>query len=67
MVLHNYICEYKSGDIDFDGVEHDEYYEPTIPERYNKYVLIFDGSTSLPNALTMDFFRDELATAISMY
>jgi hypothetical protein len=24
MVLHNYICEHGSGDIDFDRVDHDE-------------------------------------------
>jgi hypothetical protein len=39
MILHNYICEHTSGDIDFEHVEHDEYYEFTIPERYNKYVV----------------------------
>jgi hypothetical protein len=67
MVLHNYIREHKSGDMDFDHVERDEDYEPTIPERYNKYVVASDGSTSLPNAPTMDIFCEELATAISMY
>jgi hypothetical protein len=56
MVLHNHIREHKSGDMDFDRVERDEDYEPTIPERYNKYIVIFDRSTSLPNAPTMDFF-----------
>jgi hypothetical protein len=52
MVLHNYIREHKSGDMDFDHVECDEDYEPTIPERYNKYVVASDGSTSLPNCNT---------------
>jgi hypothetical protein len=33
MVLHNYICEHKSGDMDFDRVERDENYEPTILKR----------------------------------
>jgi hypothetical protein len=67
MVLYNYIHEHKSGDMDFDRVECDEDYELTMPERYNKYVVISDGSTSLPNAPTMDIFCDELATTISMY
>jgi hypothetical protein len=53
--------------MDFDRVECDEDYELTMPERYNKYVVISDGSTSLPNAPTMDIFCDELATTISMY
>jgi hypothetical protein len=67
MILHNYIREHKSGDLDFDHVERDEDYEPTIPERYNKYTVTSDGSTSVPNAPTMDTFHDELATAVSMY
>jgi hypothetical protein len=67
MILHNYIREHKSGDLDFDRVERDDDYEPTIPERYNKYTVTSDGSTSVLNALTMDTFRDELATAVSMY
>jgi hypothetical protein len=67
MVLHNHIREHKSGDMDFDRVERDEDYEPTILERYNKYVVTSDRSTSLTNAPTMDVFRDELVTAISMY
>jgi hypothetical protein len=33
VILHNYIREHKSGDLDFDRVERDEDYEPTIPER----------------------------------
>jgi len=66
MVLHNYIREHGGDDMDFDRVERDEDYEPTIPERYNKYVVPSDGSTSLPNAPTMDVFRDELATTLSL-
>jgi hypothetical protein len=64
MVLYNYIREHGSGDIDFDCVDRDEDYEPTIPERYNKYVMLLDRSTPLSNAPTMDNFRDELAMAI---
>jgi hypothetical protein len=67
MILHNYIHEHKSGDLDFDRVERDEDYEPIIPDRYNKYTVTSDGSTSVPNAPTMDTFCDELATAVSMY
>jgi hypothetical protein len=33
MVLYNHIHEHKSGDIEFDCAEHDEDYEPMIPER----------------------------------
>jgi hypothetical protein len=64
MVVNNFIHEHNSGDLDFDRVERDDDYEPTISERYNKYVAPSDGSTSMPNAPTMDNFRDELATAI---
>jgi hypothetical protein len=65
MVIHNFIREHNADDLDFERVERDENYVPTIPERYNKYVVPSDGSTSLPNAPTMDDFRDELATAIA--
>ena len=65
MVLHNFIREHQSGDLDFDRVERDEDYEPTIPERYNKYVVSSQGTMTLPNAPIMDVFRDELATAIT--
>jgi hypothetical protein len=67
MVLHNYIREHTSGDIDFEHVEHDEDYEHMKPERYNKYVgSPSDRSTPLPNMLTMDNFHDELPTTISL-
>jgi hypothetical protein len=66
IVVNNFIREHNSGDLDFDPVERDDDYEPTIPERYNNYVAPSDGSTSMPNAPTMDNFRDELATAICM-
>lgn len=67
MVLHNVLSEQKSGDLDFDRMEQDEDYEPPIPERYNKYAMISDGSTSVPNAHTMVIFSDELAMVVSMY
>jgi hypothetical protein len=41
---------------------------PTIPERYNKYAVprsASDESTPERNAVTMDVFRDELATTVS--
>jgi hypothetical protein len=66
MILHNFIREHNSGDVDFDLVERDEDYEPTIPERYTKYVVPSDRSTPLASAPTMDNFRDEIATAISL-
>jgi hypothetical protein len=66
MVLHNYIHEHTSGDINFECVEHDEDYKPTIPERYNKYAVPSDSFTSLSNASTMDNFHNELTTAISL-
>jgi hypothetical protein len=66
MILHNYICEHKSDDIDFDHVECDKDYELTLPERYKKYVVSSDRSTPLPNAPTTGNFHDELATAISL-
>jgi hypothetical protein len=65
MVIHNFICEHNSGDLDFKRVERDEDYEPIVPERYNKYVVPSDGSSPVPDAPTMDVFRDALATAIS--
>jgi hypothetical protein len=64
MVLHNYIREHENGDINFDHVDHDEDCEPTITERYNKYVVPSDRFTPLSNASTMDNFCDELAKAI---
>jgi hypothetical protein len=64
MVLHNYVREHASGDADFERVERDEDYEPTISERYNKYVVPSDSSTPFSNAPTMDNFRDKLTTTI---
>jgi hypothetical protein len=66
MILHNFIREHNSGDVDFDHVERDEDYELTIPEWYTKYVVPSDRSTPLASAPTMNNFRDELATAISL-
>jgi hypothetical protein len=66
MVLHNYVREHASCDVDFERVECDEDYEPTIPKRYNKYVVPSDSSTPLSNAPTMDNLCDELATIISL-
>jgi hypothetical protein len=57
MVLHNFIREHKSGDLDFDRVEWDEDYEPTILERYNKYAMTCDGSTLVSNVHTIDISR----------
>jgi hypothetical protein len=66
MLVHNFICEHKSDDLDFDHVECVEDYELTIPKWY-KYVVTSDGLTSLPNVRTTDAFRNELVKAISQY
>jgi hypothetical protein len=66
MVLHNYIREHTSGDIDFERLECDEDYEITIPERYTKYVVSSDSFTPLSKVTTMDNFHDESATDISL-
>ena len=69
MVLHNFIREHGGDDEDFARFDRDPNFIPTIPERYNKYAVpssAFDGSTSAPNAPTMDLFRDEMATAVSL-
>ena len=66
MVLHNFIREHGGEDLDFARFDRDPNFVPTIPERYNKYVAPSNGSTMEPNAPTMDAFRDELATAISL-
>jgi hypothetical protein len=39
MVLHNFICEHTSGDVDFANFDRDPNFVPTMPERYNKYVV----------------------------
>jgi hypothetical protein len=65
MVIHNFIREHNSDDLDFERVERDENYEPTVPERYNKYVVPSDGLSPVHNSPTMDIFRDALAMAIS--
>lgn len=41
----------------------------TIPERYNKYVVskhASDESTDEPSFMTMDIFRDSMATSIAL-
>jgi hypothetical protein len=42
---------------------------PTIPNRYNKYVLLphaYNDSTSEASFLTMDEFRDSVTTSLSV-
>jgi hypothetical protein len=68
MVLHNYIREHGGEDPDFARFDRDPNFIPTIPERYNKYAVprsASDESTPERNAVTMDVFRDELATTVS--
>jgi hypothetical protein len=69
MVLHNYIREHSSGDVDFANFDRDPNFMPTIPERYNKYVVsrhASDDYTSEPSFVTMDSFRDSLATSVTL-
>ena len=66
MVLHNFIREHGGEDMDFARFDRDPDFVPTIPERYQKYVATSNGSTNEPNAPTIDVFRDELATALSL-
>jgi hypothetical protein len=61
MVLHNFIREHDGEDLDWARVDRDPNYVPTIPERYRKYVVASNGSTTEPSAPTMDVFCDELA------
>lgn len=65
MVVYNFIREHQNCNLDFDRVERDEDYEPTIPEIYNKSVDALDGPTSLYNTPIVNVFRDELATTIT--
>jgi len=60
-MLHNFIREHASGDVDFANFDRDPNYVLTIPERYNKYAAsqhASDGSTSESSFVTMDSFRD---------
>ncbi|XP_024316937.1 uncharacterized protein LOC112271590 [Brachypodium distachyon] len=69
MVLHNYVREHQSGDRHFCRCDRDPNYEPTIPERYQKYAIsqsASDGSTPELNDTSMDSFRNKLATDISL-
>ena len=69
MVLHNFIHEHASVDVDFANFDRDPTYMPTILERYNKYAVsqhASDGSTSESNFVTMDTFRDSMATSIAL-
>jgi hypothetical protein len=69
MVLHNYICEHSSGDVDFANCDRDPDFVPTIPDRYNKYASLShasDDATSEASFLMMDAFRDSMATSLSV-
>ncbi|WVZ63400.1 hypothetical protein U9M48_013035 [Paspalum notatum var. saurae] len=66
MVLHNFIREHRTQDLNFARFDRDLDYVPIIPERYNKFSTGSDGPTTMPNAPTMDAFRDELATALAL-
>jgi hypothetical protein len=69
MVLHNYIREHSSGDVDFANYDRDPNFVPTIPDRDNKYAVsshASDDSTSEASFLMMDAFRDSVATSLSL-
>ncbi|XP_072148481.1 uncharacterized protein [Setaria viridis] len=69
MVLHNFIREYSSVDVDFANFDRDPTYMATVPKRYNKYAVsqhASDGSTSESSFVTMDTFRDSMATSIAL-
>ena len=69
MVLHNFIREHASVDVDFANFDRDPIYMPTILKRYNKYAVCqhaSDGSTSESSFVTMDTFRDNMAASIAL-
>jgi hypothetical protein len=45
IIVHNFICEHQNGYLDFDPVEQDKDYKTTISKRYNKYIVLPNGST----------------------
>jgi hypothetical protein len=65
MVLHNFIREHASEDEDFANFDRNPNSVPTILERYNKYT-VSHGSTSELSFVTMDAFRDSLATSVAL-
>ena len=67
MVLQNLIREHASGDVDFANFDRDPNYGLTIPKSYNKYTVsqhASNGSTSESSFVTMDSFRDSMATSV---
>ena len=68
MVLHNDVREHQSGHRHFHRCELDPDYVPTIPSRHRKYAIsqsASDGTTSGENEMSMDVFRNSLATGIA--
>ena len=69
MVLHNFIREHASYDDDFANFDRDPNFVPTIPERYNKWAVsqhASDADTDEPSFVTMDTFRDSMATSVAI-
>ena len=69
MVLHNFIREHASDDDDFSNFDRDPNFVPTIPERYNKWAVsqhASDADTDEPSFVTMDTFRDSMATFVAI-
>jgi hypothetical protein len=55
MILHNYIREHSSGDVDYANCDRDLDFVPTIPDRYNKYAV-------LPHASDDSTFKESFLT-----
>jgi len=54
MVLHNFIREHNSEDVDFARFDRDPNFVPTIPQRYNRFAVPSDGSTPEGSATVME-------------
>jgi len=69
IVIHNFIREHASGNVDFAKFDRDPNSVPTIPAKYNKYAVsrhASDTSTTEASFVTMDTFRNSLATSIAL-
>ena len=69
MVLHNFIREHNSDNVDFARFDRDPNFMPTIPNRYKRFAVpanASDTSTMEVGEHCMDTFRDELATTLAL-
>jgi hypothetical protein len=68
-VLHHYIREHSSADVDFANCDQDLDFVPTILDIYKNYAVLYhasDDSTSEASFLTMDGFHGSVATSLSV-